>query len=66
MASIISVLVATYFLLGLQLDPEEAVRSSETSVNFYQTTRRRIPEDGTLHIESTKSSYLTQWRIVTT
>jgi hypothetical protein len=27
----------------------EAGRSSETSVNFYRTTRRYIPEDGTLH-----------------
>jgi hypothetical protein len=25
----------------------EAVRSSETSVNFYQTTRRQIPENST-------------------
>lgn len=27
----------------------EAVRPSEMSVNFYQTTRRYIPEDSTLH-----------------
>jgi hypothetical protein len=27
----------------------EAVSSSETSVNIYQTTRRNIPEDSHLH-----------------
>jgi hypothetical protein len=27
----------------------EAVHSSETSAKFYQTTRRHIPEDSTLH-----------------
>jgi hypothetical protein len=27
----------------------EAVFASETSVNIYQTTRRHIPEDSTLH-----------------
>jgi hypothetical protein len=27
----------------------EAVSTSETSVNFYQTTRRNIPEDSHLH-----------------
>jgi hypothetical protein len=27
----------------------EAVSSSETSLNFYQTTRRNIPEDISLH-----------------
>jgi hypothetical protein len=27
----------------------EAVSTSETSVNFYETTRRNIPEDGHLH-----------------
>jgi hypothetical protein len=27
----------------------EAVRTSETSANFYQTTRRNIPEDSHLH-----------------
>jgi hypothetical protein len=27
----------------------EAIRSSETSMNFYQTTRRHIPEDSDLH-----------------
>jgi membrane-bound lytic murein transglycosylase MltF len=38
----------------------EAVRSSETSVNFYQTTRRNIPEDSHLHTrrrENLKSHY---------
>jgi hypothetical protein len=28
----------------------EAVNTSETSVNFYETTRRNIPEDSHLHI----------------
>jgi hypothetical protein len=28
----------------------EAESTSETSVNFYQTTRRNIPEDSHLHI----------------
>jgi hypothetical protein len=28
----------------------EAVSTSETSVNFYETTRRNIPEDSHLHI----------------
>jgi hypothetical protein len=28
----------------------EAVRTSETSVNFYQTTRRNIPEENHLQI----------------
>jgi hypothetical protein len=32
-------------LLALMM---EAVRTSETSVNFYETTRRNIPEDGHL------------------
>jgi hypothetical protein len=27
----------------------EAVRPSETSVNFYETTQRNIPEDSHLH-----------------
>jgi hypothetical protein len=28
----------------------EAASTSETSVNFYQTTRRNIPEDNHLHL----------------
>jgi hypothetical protein len=36
-------------LLGLLFDPEEA-RSSETSVNFYWTTRLHIAEDNNLKI----------------
>jgi hypothetical protein len=28
----------------------EAVSTSETSVNFHQTTRRNIPQDSHLHI----------------
>jgi hypothetical protein len=37
----------------------EALSTSETSVNFYETTRRNIPEDG--HIrrrENLKSHYV--------
>jgi hypothetical protein len=40
----------------------EAVSTSETSVNFYQTTRRDNPEDSHLHAcssENLKSHYLT-------
>jgi hypothetical protein len=39
------------FLLGLFFDPEmEATSSSATSVDFQQTTRRYISEDGTLQV----------------
>jgi hypothetical protein len=33
----------------------EAVRTSETSVNFYQSTRRNIPEDS--HLDLLASHY---------
>jgi hypothetical protein len=39
----------------------EAVITSETSVNFYETTRRNIPEDSHLHTrrrENLKSNLL--------
>jgi hypothetical protein len=36
-------------LLGLLVDHRDGDSSSEMSANFYQTTRRHIPEDGTLH-----------------
>jgi hypothetical protein len=29
---------------------KETVRSSETSMNFYRTTKCHIPEDGALHV----------------
>jgi hypothetical protein len=38
----------------------EAVSTSETSVNFYETTRRNIPKDSHLHIrrcENLKSNF---------
>jgi hypothetical protein len=31
----------------------EAVSTPETSVNFYETTRRNIPEDSHLHTANT-------------
>jgi hypothetical protein len=40
----------------------EAVKTSKTSVNFYQTTRRNIPEDSHLHTrrrEKLKSHHFT-------
>jgi hypothetical protein len=30
--------------------PDDAIRTSETSITFNVTTRRYIPEDSTLHI----------------
>jgi hypothetical protein len=38
----------------------EAVRTSETSVNLYETTRRNIPEDG--HLEGRFFVYFCKWR----
>jgi hypothetical protein len=41
----------------------EAVSTSETSVNLYQTTRRNIPEDSHLHtryLENLKSHHVAQ------
>jgi hypothetical protein len=42
----------------------EAIRSSETSVNFYQTSRHHIPEDNTVHRHcteiGTKSVYMSE------
>jgi hypothetical protein len=39
----------------------EALRTSETSVNFNVTTRRYIPEDSKLHIAALRTWNLTQW-----
>jgi hypothetical protein len=42
----------------------EAASTSETSVNFYQTTRRNIPEDSHLHTrhrENLKSHLFTNY-----
>jgi hypothetical protein len=36
----------------------EAVRTSETSVNFNVTTRRYIPEDSILHFALSSQNYL--------
>jgi hypothetical protein len=43
------------FLITMMM---EAVNTSETSVNFYQTTRRNIPEDGHLHIWISQTSFM--------
>jgi hypothetical protein len=45
-ASIFRAISIIRALIALQM---EAVSTSETSVNFYQTTRRNIPEDSHLH-----------------
>lgn len=42
----IRALHAGYFLPVVLLLDAESLRSSETSFNFHQTARRRIPEDG--------------------
>jgi hypothetical protein len=34
----------------------DVIRSSETSVNFYLTTRRHIPENNTLHGGTARTS----------
>jgi hypothetical protein len=39
----------TAFIMRLIALMMEAASTSETSVNFYQTTRRNIPEDTHLH-----------------
>jgi hypothetical protein len=52
-------LIEVYRLIVLMMEAES---TSETSVNFYQTTRRNIPEDSHLHIrrcENLKSQILT-------
>jgi hypothetical protein len=46
----------------------EVVSTSETSVNFYDTTRRNIPEDSRLHTrrrENLKSHYLISSNVIT-
>jgi hypothetical protein len=35
----------------------EAVSMSEKSINFYQTTRRSIPEDSHLHVRKCVSTF---------
>jgi hypothetical protein len=39
---------------------DEAVSTSETSVNFYETTRRNIPEDNHVHTHHRANVSLTQ------
>jgi hypothetical protein len=41
----------------------EAVHTSETSVSFYKTTRRNIPEDGHLHTRLRENLKSQQGRI---
>jgi hypothetical protein len=55
--------LAAFIIIALMV---EAVTPSETSVNFYQTTRRNIPEDSHLHIrrrENLKSHQYTYLRL---
>jgi hypothetical protein len=40
--------LVSYIIIALMM---EAASTSETSVNFYQTTRRNIPEDDSHHLE---------------
>jgi hypothetical protein len=40
------VFTAYYIIIALMM---EAVSTSETSVNFYETSRRNIPEDSHIH-----------------
>jgi hypothetical protein len=50
--------VTVFWSIALMM---EAASTSETSVNFYQTTRRYNPEDGHLHtrrLEKLKSYYV--------
>jgi hypothetical protein len=54
-------LVEVYKAIALMM---EAVITSETSVNFYQNTRRNNPEDGHLHTrrrENLKSHLTLAW-----
>jgi hypothetical protein len=53
----VSEVLTTSIIIVLMM---EAVSTSKTSVNFYDTTRRNIPEDSHLHIcrrENLKSHY---------
>jgi hypothetical protein len=42
----VSEVLAASIIIALMM---EVARASETSVNFYQSTKRNIPEDGYLH-----------------
>jgi hypothetical protein len=42
----------------------EAVNTSETSVNFYETTRRSIPEDYHLHTRRRENLKSQDFRVV--
>jgi hypothetical protein len=50
-ASVLRLRLPSGFLpvASLTYSEDKPVRPSETSVNFYQTTQRHIPEDGTNH-----------------
>jgi hypothetical protein len=52
-------LVEVYQLIALMM---EAARTSETSVNFYQTTRRYNPEDSHLRVTCRLKFKLTMWK----
>jgi hypothetical protein len=42
----------------------ETASTSETSINFYQTTRRNIPEDSHLHFATVRTWNLTNFQLV--
>jgi hypothetical protein len=48
----VSEVLAAPIIIALMM---EAASTSETSVNFYQTTRRNNPEDSHLHTRSRES-----------
>jgi hypothetical protein len=48
--------MAIFWVIALMM---EAVRTSETLVNFYQTTRRYNPEDSHLRLEECPAIWVT-------
>jgi hypothetical protein len=48
-------------VIGLMM---EAARTSETLVNFYQTTRRYNPEDSHLHLHTYSQGVTTEKNII--
>jgi hypothetical protein len=52
--------------MHIKAEPMEAASTSETSVNFYQTARRNIPEDSYLHTRRRKNlkSKIAYWLLI--